>query len=105
MPTSHKERMKTLGEIKETLSKHKEEVAREFKVKEIGIFGSVVRGEQQQRSDIDILVEYYELPDLLKLIELERRLQRILGKKVDLVEKGGLRPELRERILAEVVYI
>jgi predicted nucleotidyltransferase len=97
--------MKTLEEIKDILKRHKEEVIREYKVKEIGIFGSIVRGEQKKRSDIDILVEYYELPDLLKLIELERRLQRILRKKVDLVEKHGIRPELKDRILKEVVYI
>ena len=97
--------MKTLEEIKDILKRHKEEVIREYKVKEIGIFGSIVRGEQRKRSDIDILVEYYELPDLLKLIELERRLQRILRKKVDLVEKHGIRPELKDKILKEVVYI
>jgi len=97
--------MQTLDEIRDTLKKHKEEVIRDYKVKELGIFGSVVRGEQGRRSDIDILVEYYELPDLLKLIELERLLQRILRKKVDLVEKSGIRPELRDRILNEVVYI
>jgi predicted nucleotidyltransferase len=97
--------MKTLEEIKDILKRHKEEVIREYKVKEIGIFGSIVRGEHRKRSDIDILVEYYELPDLLKLIELERFLQRILRKKVDLVEKHGIRPELKDRILKEVVYI
>lgn len=97
--------MQTLDEIRDTLKKHKEEVIRDYKVKELGIFGSVVRGEQGKRSDIDILVEYSELPDLLKLIELERLLQRILRKKVDLVEKSGIRPELRDRILNEVVYI
>jgi predicted nucleotidyltransferase len=97
--------MKTLEEIKEILKKHKEDVVREYKVKEIGIFGSLVRGEQKKRSDIDILVEYSELPDLLKLIELERHLQRLLKKKVDLVEKNGIRPELKDRILKEVVYI
>ena len=97
--------MQTLDEIRDTLKKHKEEVMRDYKVKAIGIFGSVVRGEQGRRSDIDILVDYDELPDLLKLIELERRLQRILRKKVDLVEKSGIRPELRDRILREVVYI
>jgi predicted nucleotidyltransferase len=97
--------MKTLEEVKKTLKKHKEEVIREYKVKEIGIFGSLVRGEQKKRSDIDILVEYSELPDLLKLIELERHLQRLLKKKVDLVEKNGIRPELKDRILKEVVYI
>ena len=97
--------MQTLDEIRDALKKHKEEVARDYKVKEIGIFGSVVRGEQGRGSDIDILVEYYELADLLKLIALERRLQRILKNKVDLVEKSGIRPELRDRILNEVVYI
>ncbi|MDA8083493.1 MAG: nucleotidyltransferase family protein [Nitrospiraceae bacterium] len=97
--------MKTLDEVKATLRKHKAEVVRDYNVKELGIFGSVVRGEQQVRSDIDILVEYNELPDLLKLIELERRLQRILRNKVDLVEKTGLRPELKDSILGEVVYI
>jgi hypothetical protein len=97
--------MQTLDEIRDALKKHKEEVIRDYNVKEIGIFGSVARGEQGRRSDIDILVEYYELPDLLKLIALERRLQRILKNKVDLVEKSGIRPELRDRILNEVVYI
>ena len=97
--------MNTLKEIKKTLKKHKTEVVKNFNVKEIGVFGSVVRGEQKKKSDIDILVEYSELPDLLKLIELENRLQRLLKKKVDLVEKSGIRPELKDRILKEVVYI
>jgi uncharacterized protein len=97
--------MKTLDEIKEILSKHKEEVQQEYKVSELGIFGSFVRGDQKKRSDIDILVEYSELPDLLKLIELENRLQKLLKRKVDLIEKSGIRTELKEIILKEVVYI
>lgn len=97
--------MKTLDEIKEILIKHKEEVQQEYKVSELGIFGSFVRGEQKKRSDIDILVEYSELPDLLKLIELENRLQKLLKRKVDLIEKSGIRTELKELILKEVVYI
>jgi len=97
--------MKTLDEIKEILIKHKEEVQQEYKVSELGIFGSFVRGEQKKRSDIDILVEYSELPDLLKLIELENRLQKLLKRKVDLIEKSGIRTELKEIILKEVVYI
>jgi predicted nucleotidyltransferase len=92
-------------DFKKTLKKHKAEVVRDYKVKEIGVFGSVVRGEQKKRSDIDILVEYSELPDLLKLIELENRLEKLLKKKVDLVEKSGIRPELKDEILKEVVYI
>jgi predicted nucleotidyltransferase len=99
--------MKTVEEIKEILKEHKEEVSRKYKVSEIGIFGSFVRGEQKKRSDLDILVEFEEenIPSLLKLIEMERYLQRLLRKKVDLVIKSGIRPELKDIILKEVVYI
>ncbi|OHE58264.1 MAG: nucleotidyltransferase [Thermodesulfovibrio sp. RBG_19FT_COMBO_42_12] len=97
--------MKTVEEIKEILKEHKEEVSRKYKVSEIGIFGSFVRGEQKKRSDLDILVEYEEIPDLLEFVNLERYLQRLLRKKVDLVRKEAIRPELKDRILKEVVYI
>lgn len=97
----------TLDEIKGILKEHKEEVRQKYRVSEIGIFGSFVRGEQKKRSDIDILVEFDErnIPGLLKFIEMERYLEKLLRKKVDLVRKGGIRPELRKIILQEVVYI
>jgi|SRR4030042_3208691 predicted nucleotidyltransferase len=98
---------RTLDEIREILKEYKEEVSRKYRINEIGIFGSIVRGEQKKRSDIDILVEFDEenIPGLLKFIEMERYLEKILRKKVDLVRKGGIRPELRDIILKEVVYI
>jgi predicted nucleotidyltransferase len=98
---------KSIEEIKEILKEHKEEVKRKYKVSEIGILGSLVRGEQKKRSDIDILVEFdqRDIPGLLKFIEMERYLEKLLRKKVDLVRKGGIRPELRKIILKEVVYI
>lgn len=76
-----------------------------YKVKELGIFGSVVRGEQKKRSDVDILVDYKKIPDLIEFITLENYLEKILKKKVNLVDKKGNRPELIEIILGEVVYI
>ena len=97
--------MKTLEEIKEILKEHKEEVIRKYKVSEIGIFGSFVRGDQKKRSDIDVLVDFYEIPDLFKFIELEDYLRKLLRKKVDLVDKRGIRQELKDRILKEVVYL
>ncbi|MEW6110003.1 MAG: nucleotidyltransferase family protein [Nitrospirota bacterium] len=97
--------MKTLEEIKKILAKHKAEVQEKYGVKEIGMFGFFVRGEQKRQSDIDILVEYSDLPDLLKLIELENKLQKLLKKKVDLIEKSRIRTELKDKILKEVVYI
>ncbi len=97
--------MKTLEEIKAIIKDHKSEVIQKYKVSEIGIFGSFVRGEQGKRSDIDILVDFYEIPDLFKFIELERYLQKLLRKKVDLVDKQGIKPQLKDVILKEVVYL
>ena len=97
--------MKSPKKIEEILKEHKKDLAEKYKVKEIGLFGSYVRGEQRKRSDVDILVEFQKVPDLFKFIELEMYLERILKKKVDLVEKNGLRPRLRDIILNEVVYV
>jgi len=97
--------MKTFNEIKEILNSHKEELQRKYKVKEMKIFGSYVRNAQRERSDVDILVDFYEVPDLLKFIEMERYLEEILGVKVDLVRISVLRPELRNEILNEAVKI
>lgn len=97
--------MLSIKEINEILKAHKEELYQKYSVVEIGVFGSVVRGEQKRRSDIDILVEFEKVPDLLKFINLERYLSRLLKKKVDLVSKKAIRPELKDIILSEVVYI
>jgi len=87
------------------LSKQKKMLKDEYSVREIGIFGSFVRGEQKMRSDLDILVEFEKVPGLLKFIELEMLLGKMLKRKVDLVRKQAIRPELKEHILGEVVYL
>jgi uncharacterized protein len=102
-----KQAVKSIEEIKSILKEHKKDVVLKYRVIEIGIFGSFVRGEQRRQSDVDILVEFNQrnIPGLLKFIEMERYLEKLLRKKVDLVRKGGIRPELRKVILKEVVYI
>jgi len=97
--------MKTLEKLKETLAEHKEELTKKFKVKDIGIFGSYVREEQTKKSDVDILVTFYETIDLFTFVELENYLSDILGAKVDLVMKEGIKPRLKEKILSEAVYL
>ncbi len=97
--------MPTLYEINRILKAHKQELREKYKVKEIGIFGSFVRGEEKRRSDVDILVEFEEVPDLLTFIEIETYLEKLLKKKVDLVRRGAIRPELKERILSEVMAV
>lgn len=97
--------MKTLEEIKQWLVQHKSTLQERYQVKELGIFGSYVRQEQTESSDVDVLVEFSEVPSLLKFVNLENYLSDNLGVKVDLVHKSGLKPRLGERILAEVVYL
>lgn len=97
--------MRPYKKIEEILKRHKKELAEKYKVRELGLFGSYVRGEQKKRSDVDILVEFEEVPDLFKFLELERYLERLLRLKVDLVRKKALREELKDRILSEVVNI
>lgn len=97
--------MKTLEEIKQWLMQHKSVLQERYQVRELGIFGSYVRQEQTETSDVDMLVEFSETPSLLKFVNLENYLSDSLGVKVDLVHKAGLKPRLGDRILAEVIYL
>jgi predicted nucleotidyltransferase len=74
-------------------------------VKEIGIFNSYVRGEQQDKSDLDTLVDFEETIGLFKFVALERYLSQLIGVKVDLVMKSTLKPRIGKRIMDEVCYI
>ena len=74
-------------------------------MKSIGVFGSYIRGEEKEKSDLDILVEFEEPVSLLKFIELENYLSDSIGVKVDLVMKSALKPRIGKRILEEVVNI
>ncbi len=97
--------MKTLNDIKQTLQQHKEILRLEFGVKEIGIFGSYVRGEQKEVSDVDILIELEKPVGFVKFLKLEKRISDLLGIKVDLVTKKALKPYIGQRILQEVQYV
>lgn len=97
--------MKTLEKIKKILVLHKQELKDKYKIKEIEVFGSFVRNEQNEGSDIDLLVEFKEIPDLFIFIEIESYLEKLLKNKVDLVRKEVIRPELRESILNEAISI
>lgn len=97
--------MKTLEEIKGILSSHKPLIMRRFKVKRISIFGSLVRGENTEPSDVDLLVEFSEPIGLFAFMDLEEYLQEILGIKVDLVSRKALKPRIGEHILREAVPI
>jgi len=99
------EYMKTVERLMEKLAKNKNELKRKFGVKKIGIFGSYIRGEQSDKSDIDILVEFEEPIGFFKFLELEEYLEGLLGVNVDLVSKKALKPMIGKHILKEVVLV
>lgn len=97
--------IRTLQDIKKSLAAKLPEFKRDYAIREVGIFGSYARQEQSTDSDVDILVDFDKIPGLLTFCEIEDEFEKALNLKVDLVRKQALRPELKERILREVVYL
>lgn len=96
-----------ISEILEVLRQHKGELAEQYGVRSIGVFGSRVRGEETEASDVDILVEFdpESRISLLDFVRLEDYLGYLLGVPVDLVEKSALKPRVARHVLAEVLYV
>jgi len=97
--------MKDFEEIRELLRRHKSEFTEQFGLKEIGIFGSYVRGEQNEESDLDILVELEKPVGFVRFLKLENALSQLLGVRVEIVTKKALKPHIGKRILQEVRYV
>ena len=95
----------TLDEVLRTLRGELPKLEQGYGIRSLGVFGSIVRGEQQIRSDVDILVDFTRPPTFFEFIELEDRLTELLGAKVDLVMRTALKPRIGARIRAEVVDV
>lgn len=87
------------------LRQHLPELKERYSVNYLGVFGSYIRGEQTEDSDLDVLVQFDKKPGLFKYIELEDHLSELLGVKVDLVMKSALKPNIGKRILSEVEVV
>jgi len=91
------------NEILDFLAKNKNEMKRRFSVKRIGLFGSFARGNQHEKSDVDILVEF-EDPTFDNYMDLKLFLEQHIGRSVDLVLVDSLKPRLRNFIAKEATY-
>ena len=80
-------------------------ILRQSEIRRSALFGSLVRGEATQHSDIDLLVELPEGHSLLDLVALKLKLRDAAGREVDVIEYGGIHPLLKNRILGEQVRI
>lgn len=98
-------KMLDLQEIKNILAKEKNFLKEQYRVGQISIFGSFVRGEQKENSDLDLLVSFTEPVSLLDIAKLEAYLSSRLGIKIDIVPKEDVRPELKEIIIQEQIPV
>ena len=78
------------------------ELARQYRAKQVSVFGSCARGELQRDSDIDFLVEFESDYRLTDIIRLRQRLEELLGRTVDVVPRQALRKELETFVLSDM---
>jgi uncharacterized protein len=93
-------------DVTRTLLAHRE-VLQQFAVRQLRLFGSTLRGEAGDASDIDLLVDYDPAArvGLFAFVRLQRRLSELLGRRVDLATPDALHPALRDGILREAVRV
>lgn len=96
--------MKNFNQIKSKLEIHKKELFEKYPIKELAIFGSYARNEQKEASDLDLMVEFHSRIGS-EFIELADELEEILGIKVDLVSKNGIKERYFERIKDDLIYV
>ncbi|MCK5624916.1 nucleotidyltransferase domain-containing protein [Candidatus Pacearchaeota archaeon] len=93
--------MKTLKKIEKKIIP----ILKKHNIKRAGFFGSYARGEEKKNSDIDLLVKLEKHLSLFDVIGIKLELEKVIKKKIDLVEYETIRPELKEIILKEEVLI
>jgi uncharacterized protein len=92
-------------ELRNRLHQELPRLLQEYAVRSLGLFGSYVRGENRKRGDKDVLVEFFQVPGMLRFLDIERDLAAILVVSVDLVQKEALKPSIGKRILEEVLPV
>lgn len=97
--------MTKIKRIQNILKQQKPLLESKYNVKNIGIFGPYVRNDFNRKGDLDILVDFSEIPGLFEFVEIEQYLSDKIGIKVDLIMKSALKPPLKQYILKEVRYI
>lgn len=96
--------MRTLQEIKSILSSHKDRLFHDYPIRSMAIFGSYSRREQNDSSDLDILVEFSDRIGI-RFIDLAEELEEIIGFKVDLVSKRGIKEKYLKSIDSDLIYV
>lgn len=96
--------MSNLDTIKSILIQLKPELIEKYSISSIGLFGSIVRNDFTDKSDIDIIVDFSK-PIGVEFIDLADLIEKKLQKRVDLVSKNGVKPKYFNEIKSEIIYV
>jgi predicted nucleotidyltransferase len=96
--------MSNLDIIKSILVQLKPELIQKYNISSIGLFGSIVRDDFTDKSDIDIIVDFSK-PIGVEFIDLADYIEKKLQKPVDLVSKNGIKPGFYDEIKSEIIYV
>jgi predicted nucleotidyltransferase len=96
--------MKELATIKQIIKELKPELEKKFHVSSIGIFGSIVRHDFSENSDVDIIVDFSQ-PIGIEFIDLADLLEEKFHEQVELVSRKGIKPQYFSSIENEIVYV
>lgn len=98
--------MKTnLQQILAILAERQREIARQFGVKRLSLFGSAARGELREDSDVDVLVEFDGPATFDGYFGLKDHLESLLGRTVDLVTERGLKPRAKRQVERDLIRV
>ena len=92
-------------EVLRILSQHRGHLEQRHGVRSIALFGSVARDQASPESDIDLLVEFATRPGFDGYMRLKEHLESLLGRRVDLVMTGALKPSVRPEIEREAIRV
>jgi predicted nucleotidyltransferase len=92
-------------EVLRILHEQKNDLMRCYPIASLSVFGSVARDEARSDSDVDILVEFAQPVGLFQFIELQQRLESLMGCKVDLGTPRSLKPRIKASVLQEAIRV
>lgn len=96
--------MISLQDIKLTLSNHKQHLFNDYSIKSMAIFGSYSRKEQDEKSDLDIIVEFKDKIGI-RFVDLAEEIENLIGFKVDLVSRNGIKDKYFQTINSDLIYV
>ena len=104
MSVSSASNLLTRPQIMAVLTENYADLAQQFSVASLALFGSYARDKQTPQSDVDLLVTFSR-PVGFGFMHLAHRLEALLGKRVDLLAADGIKPNRRDSILASLIHV